>query len=138
MNAVIFDALPKQAREIREEVFVKEQGFKEEFDSVDEMATHVLIFDGDKAVATCRYYYDKALNATLVGRIAVLKAYRGKKIGALLMQTAQEKITQKGMRKMFVHAQTQAQPFYEKQGFIAFGEKDEEEGCPHIWMKKEW
>ena len=138
MRIEVFDALPKEARKIREEVFVNEQGFQEEFDNIDEQAKHVLIFDENIAIATCRYYYNFSLNAYLVGRIAVIKAYRGKKIGALLMQAAQAEITKMGARKMLVHAQTRAQPFYEKQGFTAFGKEDEEEGCPHIWMKKEW
>ena len=138
MRVAIFDNLPAQARQIRQEVFVEEQGFQSEFDEVDKSATHLLIFDQDQAIATCRYYYDFSLNAYLVGRIAVIKAYRGKQIGALLMQAAQKEIDKKGKRKMLVHAQTRAQLFYEKQGFTAFGEIDDDEGCPHIWMKKEW
>ena len=50
-----YDNLPQEARNIRIEVFVKEQGFEYEFDSFDEQATHILAFDNDKAVATCRY-----------------------------------------------------------------------------------
>lgn len=27
-------------------------------------------------------------------------------------------------------------PFYEKQGYIQFGQIDDDEGVPHMWMKK--
>ena len=38
--------LPEEAKKIRLEVFVKEQGFEEEFDSVDDTAAHIVLFDG--------------------------------------------------------------------------------------------
>ena len=138
MEVCLYEYLPKQAKDIRQQVFVEEQGFCQEFDDIDDIATHVLIFNKNQAVATCRYFYNSSLGSYLVGRIAVLKGMRGKKIGALLMQTAQEEITKKGKREMLVHAQIEAQEFYQKQGFLSLGKEDEEEGHPHIWMKKEW
>ena len=35
-----------------------------------------------------------------------------------------------------VHAQVRICPFYEKQGYIQFGQIDDDEGVPHVWMKK--
>ena len=35
-----------------------------------------------------------------------------------------------------VHAQVRIRPFYEKQGYIQFGQIDDDEGVPHVWMKK--
>lgn len=136
MHIQVFDKLPSQAREIRQKVFVEEQGFQNEFDSVDEQAISLVVFDKNQAIATCRFYYDCTLNAYLVGRIAVIKEYRGKKIGALMMQAAQQEIIKKGGKKILIHAQTRAQAFYEKQGYTAFGEEDDDEGRPHIWMQK--
>lgn len=133
-----YDYLPNAARQIREKVFVEEQGFQEEFDGADEISTHLLVFDGEKAVATCRYYFNKARGGYLVGRIAVLKECRGKKIGALMMKTVQEYLAEIGENRVYLHAQERAAAFYLKQGFAPTGEKDEEEDCPHIWMIKEW
>ena len=56
MKIRIFDHLSEEAKKIREEVFVKEQGFREEFDGIDEMAIHIVLFDGEKAVGTCRLF----------------------------------------------------------------------------------
>ncbi len=37
---------------------------------------------------------------------------------------------------MKLHAQCRVKNFYEKSGYQAYGEIDEDEGCPHIWMRK--
>ena len=41
MEIKIYNQLPDEAKEIRLEVFVKEQGFEEEFDDIDETAAHI-------------------------------------------------------------------------------------------------
>ena len=40
----IYDEIPEEAKTIREAVFIKEQGFKDEFDEIDDVAKHVLLF----------------------------------------------------------------------------------------------
>ena len=40
----IYDKIPGEAKMIREAVFMKEQGFKGEFDETDHLAKHVLLF----------------------------------------------------------------------------------------------
>lgn len=127
--------LPEQAREIRTEVFVQEQGFREEFDTLDDKAQHILLWDGDHAVATCRILTGEG-GYYLIGRIAVRRAYRGKQIGAELMRAAEQEIIRLGGREIRVHAQCRAQEFYRKQGYQPFGVCDEEDGCPHVWMRK--
>ena len=39
-----YHTLPVEAKAIREEVFVKEQGFVHEFDDTDQIATHLVLF----------------------------------------------------------------------------------------------
>ena len=43
MQVKIYDELPLEAKKIREDVFIKEQGFNEEFDIIDKTAKHILI-----------------------------------------------------------------------------------------------
>lgn len=131
------NGLPDEAKKIREAVFVKEQGFQEEFDGEDGRATHFLAWLDGVAVGTCRVYFHSQINGYLIGRIAVKKEFRGKKIGAEMLKEATTFLMEKGARQAYLHAQVQAKPFYEKQGFLAFGDEDQDEGCPHIWMKKE-
>ncbi len=136
MTIKTYTTLPKEAAEIRQEVFVKEQGFCEEFDSVDKVAYHIVLFTDEKAVATCRYFLNENGSYT-AGRIAVLKEYRGKKFGSAVLGAAEEQIKQLGGDSVFLHSQLRAAEFYEKLGYSSYGEIDFEEDCPHIWMKKE-
>lgn len=71
-----FSDLPAEAKNIREEVFVREQGFTEEFDEIDAKAVHILLFFGQKAVGTCRFF--QSGGSWLIGRVAVLRAFRAK------------------------------------------------------------
>lgn len=127
----IFD----DVKNIRTEVFVDEQKFQEEFDEVDATATHIAFYDGDKAVATCRFF---PLDETTykLGRIAVIKSYRGKNLGRYVMETAEKEIKKLGGKVCKLGAQTRAQGFYEKCGYTPYGEVYKEEYCDHIMMKK--
>ena len=135
MTIKTYNELPAEAAKIREEVFVREQGFREEFDTVDNSAFHVVLFLDGKAVATCRYFPDG--DSYKVGRIAVLKNYRGRNFGSSVLLEAEKQIAMLGGRSVIFHSQLQACGFYEKLGYVPYGEIEPEEGCPHIWMKKE-
>lgn len=136
MQIKIYDILPECAAKIRMEVFVEEQGFHEEIDALDKEATHFVVFEKETPVATCRVYKNLQLNAYMVGRICVLKAYRGRNIGKCLLRAAEDFVKGKGDEKLILRAQCQALPFYEKCGFSAHGKIVYEEGCPHRWMEK--
>lgn len=137
MQHKLFDQLPEEAIKIRKTVFMDEQGFCDEFDETDRIAKHIVIFEGKEPIGTCRFFKDGKKDIYLIGRIAVLKSYRGKKIGAELLQIAETQIKQYGGKQILLHAQKQAAPFYNKQGYQTFGAPDFDEGCPHIWMKKD-
>lgn len=46
----------EDAAAVRKQVFVVEQGFEEEFDEIDSLAWHVVLYDGDKPIATGRTF----------------------------------------------------------------------------------
>lgn len=48
MEYKIYDQLPIEAKEIRIKVFMEEQGFKDEFDDLDEVCKHLVVFDHQK------------------------------------------------------------------------------------------
>ena len=134
MRVEVFSYLPDCAREIRRAVFIDEQGFKEEFDDVDLSAVHLVAFDGDAPVATCRIFTDGG--GFVLGRLAVIKEYRGRHMGLYLLSEAERYIKAQGGKSVALHAQVRASEFYKKAGFEEFGEMDFDEGCPHIHMKK--
>ena len=133
---VSYGRLPEEAVRIREEVFMKEQGFQEEFDEIDGYAVHLVLFCDGAAAAVCRFYPGKEEGDYLLGRLAVRKEFRGKNLGALLVAKAEREIRKEGGQTVRLHAQRRVQPFYEKQGYTAYGETDFDEDCPHVWMKK--
>lgn len=99
-----FDTLPEDAVFIRKEVFVKEQGFKNEFDEKDNEAHFLVGYENGNPVATCRIFYDTAKSIYIFGRIAVLKPYRGTGLGSLLLTEAQSYVTAKMPQKSaFLH-----------------------------------
>lgn len=69
----IYDKIPEEAKMIREAVFMKEQGFKGEFDETDHLAKHVLLFCGDTPVATCRFFFLMRGNAMLLEELQCVK-----------------------------------------------------------------
>lgn len=136
MQANIYSHLPEGAISVRKAVFMEEQGFVEEFDNIDDKATHIVFYEGNTPIATCRFFWNEEKQSYIVGRIAVIKEMRGKAIGAAVLNEAEKQIRMLNGDKLQLAAQVRAKNFYEKQGYTAVGEEFLEEYCPHIWMCK--
>ncbi|MDD6727691.1 MAG: GNAT family N-acetyltransferase [Eubacteriales bacterium] len=137
MTVKVFNSLPDDAKKIRIEVFVDEQGFNEEFDSVDNRAIHFVMYDDNgEAAAVCRTFYEDNPKEYHLGRLAVRKKYRGCHLGAELLAYAEEYVKSLGCEVMELSAQVRASEFYAKQGYEKFGDIYLDEYCPHIMMKK--
>lgn len=130
------NSLTPDAIEIRREVFMIEQGFKEEFDDLDSQSVHLIYYEDDVPAAVCRYYPAETDGVYVLGRIAVRAAYRGKSLGKYLVEMAESEIVKDGGHKILLSSQLRAQTFYEKCGFSAVGEIYLDEHCPHIAMEK--
>ena len=123
MEIKFYSTLPEEAAAVRTEVFVEEQGFINEMDDIDSYAEHIVAFDGDKPVGTCRFFKDdKTENDYIAGRIAVRKEYRGRDIGTELLKAVERAVKEKGGTRVVLHAQVRAKEFYEKQGYQPYGE----------------
>lgn len=136
MTVKVFNYLPKEAKEIRESVFVKEQGFKKEFDEMDNLASHMIIYEEEQPISTCRFYFNEEKQSFIIGRISVIKEYRSKGIGGKMLKAAEDIIRQDGGKSTMVSGQVRVENFYEKLGYQKQGEVFLDEDCPHIWMKK--
>lgn len=133
----IYSELPKMARDIRQAVFVDEQGFEEEFDSIDAEAAHLVGYVDGKPVCTCRFFREtEHTSVFIIGRVAVSKEYRGQQLGSKLILAAEDFIRVMGGVKSKLAAQVRAKGFYESLGYTAEGDEFDEEGCPHVWMIK--
>lgn len=131
-----YNGLCGDAMYIRETVFINEQGFCDEFDEIDKSAVHLVAYDEDKPVATCRFFWSDERNTYLLGRLAVLKEYRKNHLGSVIMTKAEALVRENNGVSVELHAQEQAIKFYEKQGYSVCSDMEYEEYCPHYWMRK--
>lgn len=137
MTILTYKSLPDAAKSIRQTVFINEQGFQNEFDQIDDTAIHIVIYNDDNVpIATCRIFWNEQMHMYILGRLAVIKKYRGQNIGSLLIKEAEKYVKVMGRKNIALHAQCNATGFYHKLGFTEFGNIENDEGCPHIWMQK--
>lgn len=137
LNYVTTDYLTNGARKVREEVFVKEQKFKEEFDEIDEEAYCMTVYEDELPVACCRFFKGQEQDEYVLGRLAIIKSYRGKGLGEEIIRQVERIVMEKGGKRLSLSAQVRAKGFYEKQGFQEQGDIYYEEYCEHIHMEKQ-
>ena len=124
------------AYDVRTEIFVHEQGCppEEEIDEMDPVAQHFVALAGSAVVGTARAY--EVDGGMKIGRVAVRKPYRGRGIGAKLMDAAHGWAAGVGYGECILHAQTPVLGFYESLGYRAEGEEFFEAGIPHFKMRR--
>ncbi|KAF6538624.1 MULTISPECIES: GNAT family N-acetyltransferase [Bacillus] len=123
---------------VRKEVFVKEQHVpeEEEIDQFEDTSEHIVIYDGGQPVGAGRWRMKDGHGK--LERICVMKSHRSLGVGAVIMQALEKAAAAKGADSFLLHAQTQAVPFYEKQGYrVTSGEEFLDAGIPHLEMIKE-
>jgi predicted GNAT family N-acyltransferase len=121
------------AAPIRFTVFVEEQRvpLEIELDERDALSVHALVFDREKPVATGRLLPDGH-----IGRMAVLKDWRGRGIGALMLKALLQRAKARGDAEVVLSAQIHAVPFYRAHGFALEGDEYLEAGIRHQAMKR--
>lgn len=124
----------EQALRIRIRVFVGEQGVPAaiELDDDDKRALHLLAVRGGRAVGTARMVMRRG--QAKIGRMAVLKSHRRRKVGKKLLSRAIATAKKQGARKVYLHAQVPVIGFYQSAGFRCVGPIFEEAGIAHRKM----
>jgi predicted GNAT family N-acyltransferase len=119
-------------REVRTIVFIEEQEVPEalEWDEWDAQCAHVLAqtLEGDP-IGTGRLLPDGH-----VGRMAVLRPWRGQGVGSALLRELLAMGRERGYPVVRLKAQVQAMPFYQRFGFLAEGPAFLDAGIPHRLM----
>lgn len=131
-----WDTLKEGAQAVRLQVLVVEQKvpLDMEWDEMDPLSIHALVCDDEgRALATGRLLPDGH-----IGRMAVLESARGRGIGSAVLQALMEKAIQRGDRTVMLSAQTHAESFYQRHGFVREGEEFMEAGIPHIQMRHDF
>ncbi|MCQ4270189.1 GNAT family N-acetyltransferase [Pseudomonas kuykendallii] len=120
-----------ELRRIRESVFIAEQAVPPEleWDSDDASAVHFLALEGDYPIGTARL-----LSNGHIGRVSVLRDWRGLKVGDALMRAVLTEAERLGLQEQMLSAQVHATPFYERLGFEIVSGEYLEAGIPHVDM----
>ena len=138
IKKITFDdsELMQIAHQIRHEVFVIGQNCPADLEyEFEEESTHFLVFDNGTPYATARHR--KTEKGYKLERFAVLESKRGKGYGRHVLIAILDDL--KDFKdKIYMHAQKQVLPFYEKLGFVKEGEIFEEAAIMHykMYLKK--
>lgn len=135
----LWSELKLDAEKIRRQVFIQEQSILEqdEWDALDAVSLHFVVYDRhlendlkiNQAIATARL-----LENNSIGRVAVLKSYRSKGVGRLIMQQIIEHARTEKRQFLKLSSQLHAIAFYESFGFQVKGGEYLDCGIPHIDM----
>jgi predicted GNAT family N-acyltransferase len=129
-----WDKAQPLAGPLRFAIFVGEQNVPSgiELDDLDARCIHAVAFDvDDKPIGTGRLLPDGH-----IGRMAVVKDWRRRGIGAEIMQALMAEARKQGQAEVMVSAQLQAAEFYRGFGFEAEGKVYQDAGILHQKMRR--
>lgn len=117
---------------VREPVFVVEQEVKPDFewDDIDAVAIHLLALANHEPVGCAR-----VINHKKIGRMAVLKNWRGHGVGQALLREAIHICKANGTKTINLTAQTHAITFYKQAGFVEISGVYQDANIPHVDMQ---
>jgi len=128
------DKLFQAALEIRREVFIVGQNVDPALEiENEEKCTHYLIFLNERPIGTARWRETE--KGIKLERFAILSAYRNRGYGTVILEKVLQDIFPKG-RKIYLHSQLKAVPYYQRQGFVKTGNVFQEAGIDHYLMVK--
>ncbi len=125
---------------VRREVFVLEHSVPEELESdaddPDSARVHHAVArdSSGNVIGTGRIVLDDPVPR--IGRMAIRKEWRGRGVGAAVLELLCEDARRAGFGKVMVHSQTHTAPFYFKRGFLSYGTEFYEAGIPHQQMRR--
>lgn len=131
-----WQVLGEATQAVRHAVFVEEQRIPAELerDPADAGCVHTVAFDAaGQPVGTGRLL-PLPDGVMKLGRLAVLRSWRGRGVGQALLQALLDAARGQGAREVMLHAQQSAASFYLEAGFQPRGEEFMEAGIPHLEM----
>ncbi len=132
VEQVSWETHSKELKEVRHTVFVKEQKVpvELELDDRDADAIHFIYWESCKAAGVARL-----LDNGMIGRMAVLRKFRGNGYGSRLLNAGIKKAAELNYPTPWIHAQIHAIGFYEIHGFKEYGPIFEDAGIKHREMR---
>jgi ElaA protein len=125
---------------LRQRVFVVEQHCAYlDADGLDAAAEHLLMRDGPALVAYLRVLAPGVRFDTFsIGRVIVSPERRGEQLGRRVMEAGIARVTEaRGSVALSLAAQAHLERFYASLGFVRTSDPYDEDGIPHIDMRRE-
>ena len=134
----------KPCLEIRRIVFVEEQKVDENIvfdhydnpDNCDTLSLWIYEINTLKSIGSARLVYKKDFKKWYVQRVSVLKDYRGKGFGHVLLEKVHLKCKELKIEELYVSSQFYIKDLYEKNGYEQIGETYLEAEILHVTLKK--
>ena len=133
-----WDALGLHAQAIRTAVFIEEQRIpvEMEWDAADAHCVHAVAFNRFGLPLATGRLLPHAPGVARIGRMASIQTVRGGGVGRLVLDALMDSARARGDREVLLHAQTSAQGFYARVGFVPAGPVFEEAGIAHVEMTR--
>lgn len=125
---------------LRQEIFIVEQACPYlDCDGLDPLAIHLCGFEqhSNQLIAYARIFPSGILEpktATVIGRVIIAQSARGKGLAYQLMREAEQVHPSS---EYYLGAQAHLEHFYTKAGYKRAGNNYDEDGIPHLPMKKQ-
>ncbi len=121
-----------RSNEIRTKVFIEEQHVDPEIEyEFEEEGNYYLLYYKEIPIATARWR--KTNSGIKLERFAMLKEYRGKRIGSTLLNEILKDVIP-FEEKIYLHSQVIAINYYKRAGFVTVGEHFWEAEIEHVMM----
>ena len=129
-------SLGAPAHAIRHAVFVDEQKIpaEMEWDEADASCLHAVAFNRFGVPLATGRLLEHVPGVAKIGRMAVVRAMRGGRIGREVLDALMRAGKAKGYGEVLLHAQLSAAGFYARAGFVQRGAVFDEAGIGHVEM----
>jgi ribosomal protein S18 acetylase RimI-like enzyme len=104
------------------------------FEFEDE-SLHLVAHRGDRVLGCVLFFADGQGGGRLF-QMAVDPSLQGQGMGRILVEHLEDRLRADGIKRVILHARDHAIGFYERLGYVCFGEPYEEVGIPHRHMHK--
>ena len=124
--------------QLRQEIFVVEQQCPYlDADGQDHDAFHLMGFIDDQLALYTRFFFNSHKREGIIGRVIVKEAYRGLGLGYKLMEESERRCLRIHVPKQItLGAQAHLRSFYQQLGYEVYGHEYDEDGIPHLPMRK--
>ena len=97
---------------------------------------HFGLFDGGGALLGCAIAACQPDGRVRIRQMAVAPARQGTGCGRRIMESIEQRLAQRGLTRIFLHARQAVSGFYERLGYVRTGPVFTEVGLPHVLMEK--